>query len=174
MPIYEYYCPDCHGRFQHLAKTIDAAPPPCPRCAHTGVQRMVSSVNVIHRSAHHERALRQESEQIDAENPRAVAQFLQESGRLADAEGVYGSQAYQELLYRRAEGASEADVADLVDNLAAEMQDSDASRMAGAMVFSDQVENRMQAEGPPEDHDHATDGARGKASSRSADNLGWG
>jgi len=27
MPIYEYYCPACDGRFGHLARTFDAAPP---------------------------------------------------------------------------------------------------------------------------------------------------
>lgn len=171
MPIYEYYCAGCHGRFQHLAKRMDAPPPPCPRCGNRAAQRMVSAVNVVHGAAQHEQVLRREAKQVDAENPRAIAQFLQQSGRLTDAEGLYGSPVYQELLRRRAAGAGDAEVGDLVEGLVAQMRASDTSQMAAAMALSEAVENRMQAEGPPEDHDHETPPAR--ASQRSADNLGW-
>ncbi len=33
MPIYEYYCPDCHGVFELLRQVREAAQPqPCPEC----------------------------------------------------------------------------------------------------------------------------------------------
>ena len=181
MPIYEYYCPVCEGRFRHLARRIDAPPPPCPRCGTTEIERLITAANVVRGDAHHEHQLRKAATQVDADDPRAIARFLQDSGRLADADGVYGSPAYRELLARRAEGATDADVTDLVDDLTLSMQASEASQMAGAVAFTDQVENRMLAEGPPEDHDHVTtdkseaeaeDGTPHKR--RAAKDLGWG
>ena len=94
------------------------------------------------------------AKRVDAEDPQAIARFLQTSGRLQDAEGIYGSKAYRELIARRAEGATDADLADLVDDLAAQIRSSEATEMAGAVMFSERVENRMQAEGPPEEHEH--------------------
>jgi len=182
MPIYEYYCPVCEGRFRHLARRIDALPPPCPRCGAVEVERLIAAANIVRSGAHHEQQLRQTATQVNADDPRAIARFLQESGRLADAEGVYGSPAYRELLARRAEGATDADVTDLVGDLTSSMQASEASQMAGAVVFTDRVENRMLAEGPPEDHEHTTNDKTGAEPEhrtphpqrRAAKDLGWG
>jgi putative FmdB family regulatory protein len=178
MPIYEYYCPVCDGRFRHLARRIDAPSPPCPRCGTTKVERLIAAVNVVHSDTHHEHQLRETANQVDADDPSAIARFLQDSGRLADADGVYGSPAYRELLARRAEGATDADVTDLVDDLTASMHASDASQMAGAVAFTDHVENRMLAQGPPEDHEHTatdnTDAEPEQKGRRSAEDLGWG
>lgn len=181
MPIYEYYCLICEGRFRHLARRIDAPPPPCPRCGATGVERLIAAANVVRSSAHHQRQLRETATQVNADDPRAIARFLQDSGRLADAEGVYGSPAYRELLARRAEGATDADVTDLVDDLTSAMHTSEASQMAGAVVLTDQVENRMLAVGPPEDHEHAPTDKTGvepgnetsRARRRATKDLGW-
>lgn len=177
MPIYEYYCAACEGRFRHLAKRIDASPPPCPRCGTTTITRLISAANVIHNGEHHERQLRGAVAQVNGDDPCAVSHFLRESGRLEDAEGVYGSQSYRELLARRAEGATDADMTDLVDDLVTQMRGSDASQMAGAMVFSDRVENRMLAEGPPDHHDHdpaADYDAASPVRVRAVKDLGWG
>lgn len=173
MPIYEYYCPHCHGRFSYLAKHIDAAAPACPRCGNTAVERLISAASVIHNSAHHETQLRADRQGLDTDDPQAIAQFLKDSGRLADSDGLYGSQVYRELLDRRAAGAGEAEVADLVDGLAAEVNTAEVTQMSGAVMFSKQVENRMQAEGPPEHHDHAQPESPAPTSRRGADNLGW-
>jgi len=180
MPIYEYYCANCNGQFSHLAKRVGASAPPCPRCGNTAVERLVSSASLIHSRAHHEGELRQASRQVDANDYQAAARFLKESGRLEDAEGVYGSKVYRELIARRAEGAAEPDVADLVDDLVVKMQESDASKMAGAVMFSERVENRMSAEGPPEEHDSEDATARDveqkstlPGSRQKRDNLGW-
>jgi len=160
---------------------MDAPAPPCPRCGTAEVERLVAAANVVRRGTYYERRLRETASQVNADDPRAIARFLQESGRLADAEGVYGSAAYRELLARRAEGATDADVTDLVDDLTSAMSASDAGQMAGAMVFTDQVENRMLAEGPPQDHEHTMDrrddtsGDRtSQARRRSVEDLGWG
>lgn len=173
MPIYEYYCAQCHGRFSHLAKSIGAAAPACPRCGNVTVERIISAASVLHNSEHHTAQLSTDRQSVNTDDPQAIAQFLKDSGRLADSDGLYGSRAYRELIHRRAAGAGEADVADLVDALAAEMQPAEATQMSGAVMFSEQVENRMQAEGPPEHHDHEQTQSPEPASRRRADNLGW-
>jgi putative FmdB family regulatory protein len=32
MPIYEYQCRKCGHSFDHLARTLQAPPPKCPKC----------------------------------------------------------------------------------------------------------------------------------------------
>ncbi len=176
MPIYEYYCAVCEGRFRHLAKHIDAPPPPCPRCGTTAVTRLISTANVIHGEKHHARQFQEAATQVDSDDQRAIARFLQQSGRLEEAEGVYGSPSYRELLARRAEGATDAEVADLVDDLAAQMHPSEATQMAGAVAFSDHVENRMSAAGPPEHREDSPADAHTPLSPRAPmmKDLGWG
>ncbi len=184
MPIYEYYCPACEGRYSHLARRIGEEAPPCPRCGYSAVERLVSAANVIHQDVYHEQRLEEEASHVSDQDVQEISSFLEESGRLDDASGVYGSQAYRELLYRRRQGAADEDLEDLVDDLTAEMNASQDTELAGAVVFSDEVENRMAAEGPPEHHEHeyrADDDSDADAhtradhsrSRRSADNLGW-
>ncbi|MBN2002538.1 MAG: zinc ribbon domain-containing protein [Anaerolineae bacterium] len=176
MPIYEYYCSRCHGRFRHLAKHVDASAPPCPRCGNIEITRQVSAASVLHAESHHVAQLQEAKREVDQKDSQAIARFLQNSGRLADADGIYGSKVYRELLARKADGASDADVADLVPGLVSELQSTEGTQMAGAMLFSEQVENRMGAEGPPEHHEtessdvHSTPSARTR---RRADDLGW-
>lgn len=178
MPIYEYYCPACDGRYSHLARHIDEEAPPCPRCHYAAVERLVSTANLVHQDARHEKALAEDATRVNADNTQEISTFLDESGRLEDASGVYGSDAYRELIYRRKQGAGDADVQDLVDDLTAEMNASRGTDLASAVVFSDDVENRMGADGPPEHHEHNADGDSGARpdhshSRRSAEDLGW-
>ena len=193
LPIYEYYCTACRGRFRHLARQIDAPAPVCPRCGALQAERLISASHIVRGDAHHQRALKQEAGDVNREDPQTMAQFLKESGRLEDASGLFGSRAYKELIARRIEGAADADLADLVDDLVmaadpsqaasgeARQAAEEAQQMASALALSDRVENRMRAEGPPEDHDHAgTPGARAQDHDetnrprRSAKDLGWG
>lgn len=130
---------------------------------------------------------------MNGDDSRAAGRFLKSSGRLEGAEGLYGSDAYKELVARRAAGAGDADVQDLVEDLAAASGPNPAMEMAAALALAEQVENRMGAEGPPEGHEHgaglqpateddhasseASDEVKGKTSSRSrstAKDLGWG
>ena len=184
MPIYEYYCPVCQGRYSHLARRIGEPAPPCPRCQNTEVERLVSSANLVHQDAHHERALENESTRVRNEDAQTISSFLEESGRLDDASGVYGSEAYRELIYRRRHGAGDEDLDDLVDDLVGEMATTSETELSGVVVFSDEVENRMGAEGPPEHQEHGAEDARGAGndsktdsdrpqSRRSAEDLGW-
>ncbi|MGC9521403.1 MAG: FmdB family zinc ribbon protein [Anaerolineae bacterium] len=184
MPIYEYYCSKCRGRFRHLARRIDVPAPPCPHCGNEQVERLVSAPNVLHDATYHETQLRDGAAQVDREDDQEVATYLKESGRLEDATGLYGSKAYRELISRRAEGATDSDLADLVDDLVAAADASPAAQMAAAAALSEQVENRIGAEGPPDDHEHEhvsgpsqdddAPPAKRHDSRRSAPDLGWG
>ncbi len=173
MPIYEYYCSECYGRFRQLAKQINVPAPACPRCGNVKVERMISAVNTLHSSTHHQAELKQKVGNINTQNPAEIAKFLKESGRLEDADGVYGSKSYRELIDRRAAGAADGDLTDLVDDLAAEMRKSVSGEVSGAMLFSDQMENRMAAEGPPDEQNteiNRTDSAPAK---HQGEDLGW-
>jgi len=44
MPIYEFYCSDCHRIFSFLSRTVNTSKQPaCPRCGRAGLTRRVSS-----------------------------------------------------------------------------------------------------------------------------------
>lgn len=173
MPIYEYYCPACHGRFSHLAKRIGEPAPPCPRCKSEDVERLASAASVLHDRAVHDAHFKEQRAEIDTEDPQEIARLLEASGRMKDADGLYASRAYRELLHRRAKGADDDDLTDLVDDLSAEMtqalEENDAGVTAGAALFSKDMEARMQADQAP-DHEHDHDQERSR---RSADELGW-
>jgi len=43
MPIYEFYCPDCHALFNFLSKTVNTTKrPACPKCGRKRLEREVS------------------------------------------------------------------------------------------------------------------------------------
>ncbi|MCD6286311.1 MAG: zinc ribbon domain-containing protein, partial [Anaerolineae bacterium] len=154
MLIYGYFCEACYGRFSHLAGYFDDSTPLCPRCGSASVERLISASNVIRSVAHHETQLKAGGSRVDQRDPQAAAGFPQESGRLGDASGLYGSQAYRELISRCVEGATGADLGDLVDDLVAAADVTPVAELAGMAAFSKHVENRIGAEGPPEGHEH--------------------
>ena len=43
MPLYEYNCPDCGARQEHLQKLADAALSTCPACGGTQYQKQLSA-----------------------------------------------------------------------------------------------------------------------------------
>ena len=117
MPIYEYYCPTCDARFQHLVRSFDAAPPPCPACGNPHVEKVISRVHL----GRSEAALR---ESFDAQaralrdgdaDAQTAARFLQEGGALLDevAPPTLDREIFREIMTRRAEGAQENDFADV-------------------------------------------------------------
>ncbi len=183
MPIYEYYCPTCHGRFRHLARSFDAPAPPCPRCGNPNVERLISAAAVLHSDAHHTEQVREQAKGVPQDDLAAAARFLQESGRLEDAEGLFGSAAYRELLARRAEGATDADLEDLVPELIQHTEHNDAIAAATAAALSGQMldaveEHAHQAHDHDHDHEHEHEhehehGHKHRAKRRATD-LGWG
>ncbi len=50
MPIYEFYCPDCHTVFSFFSAAVDtAARPDCPRCERPGLDRKPSTFATLKR-----------------------------------------------------------------------------------------------------------------------------
>jgi putative FmdB family regulatory protein len=44
MPIYEFYCPDCHRIFNFFSRRVNTGKrPDCPRCGRAGLERRASS-----------------------------------------------------------------------------------------------------------------------------------
>jgi putative FmdB family regulatory protein len=107
MPIYEFYCSDCHRLFSFLARTIDtAARPACPRCGRAELPRRPSAFAISKgrperdtsdaaedpfagvddaRLEHAMQSLSSEVETLDESDPRAQAQLVR---RLFDATGL--------------------------------------------------------------------------------------
>lgn len=48
MPVYDYRCESC-GKSFHVKHGFNDAPPPCPHCGHTEVQRLITSAPAIAR-----------------------------------------------------------------------------------------------------------------------------
>ena len=95
MPIYEYYCLDCHKRvsvwFRTFAEASDAAAR-CPRCEGAALRRLVSRVAVLKSEESRLDAMADPSFMAGLENedPRALAGFMRkmsdEMGEPMDAE----------------------------------------------------------------------------------------
>lgn len=43
MPIYEYQCKGCGHAFEHLARTLSAPEPDCPKCGKSDVTKLFST-----------------------------------------------------------------------------------------------------------------------------------
>ena len=161
---------------------MNAVAPPCPRCGDDRVERLISAGHLLHGATYHTQELRENVSQVDHEDSQAAARALKASGRLEDAVGLYGSRAYRELIERRIEGAGDADLDDLVDDLAGAATTTEAAQMAAAVALSEEVGNRLAAEGPPEDDGSgardlvqgAMGGPDAAQSRRKAPHLGWG
>ncbi len=178
MPIYEYHCATCQGRYKHLAKRFDAPPPACPRCGNMEVERLVSAVSVLRSASQHDTHFNVAASRVDADDLPAVARLLQTSGQLEDAEGVYGSSAYRELLRRRSAGATDHDLSDLVGDLVAEVeQDSAVQATAARKLGALQVLAQGAAAAHPHDHGFEHQHEHGPCEQcptpKQVDNLGW-
>jgi len=163
MPIYEYYCPICDGRFSHLARRFDEPPPPCPGCGSREVQKLISAA-VRGRSETERRAdLEARSREVDREDPREMARFLQKAGSLADEVAPVDREVFREIVARRAEGAGDEDLQDVVDAIPFPRQ-----TFAGPGA-RDHAHHHH-------DHEHAHEEAPTgrKRSPRQARDMGWG
>jgi putative FmdB family regulatory protein len=84
MPIYEYLCPQCNGRFQKLVQGFsDPAGLACPRCGNAAVQRAVSRVAVLKSEEARTEALADDSmfAGLDEDDPRSIARWAKRLGK---------------------------------------------------------------------------------------------
>ena len=102
MPIYEFYCADCHMIFNFMSRTTDNEKrPACPRCGRPDLERQVSPFAVAtgrtddapgrladiddDRMERVMENLAGEMEGIDEHDPRQMARFMR---RLSETAGV--------------------------------------------------------------------------------------
>lgn len=133
MPVYEFYCADCHTIFNFLSRRVNTEKKPaCPRCAKPELERQVSSFAVSRGMKDEpvegvpdldeeklEKAitgLAGEMEGLDDNDPRQMARFMR---RFTDATGM-GLNSGMEEAIRRLEAGEEPDkieseMGDLVD-----------------------------------------------------------
>jgi putative FmdB family regulatory protein len=84
MPIYEYGCQECSGRFQKLV--LGFSDPPgllCPRCGSTKLQRLVSRFATVKSEEARMDALADPATfaGLDENDPRSVAQWAKKLGK---------------------------------------------------------------------------------------------
>lgn len=139
MPIYEFYCGDCHRIFSFLSRSVQpGSAPACPRCGRSGLSRRVS-LFAISRGRKEEPAaaapeapplpgvdeerleramasLASEAEGLDDEDPRSAARMMR---RLFGAAGLPVGAGMEEALRRMESGedpeAIEEDLGDVLE-----------------------------------------------------------
>ena len=132
MPVYEFYCADCHAIFNFLSKGVNTGKrPSCPRCGRPELTRQVSPFAISKNrpepdmdglppgldEARMEQAmvaLSGEMETMDENDPRAMAHFMR---RFSDLTGVGLGEQAEEAMRRLEAGENpeqiEAEMGDL-------------------------------------------------------------
>ena len=178
MPIYEYYCSICDGYFSHLARRFDAPAPTCPGCGSDQVEKMVSRVNTVRSETDRTGALEVGAGDVNADDPQAVARFLQNAGEAVDAVAPIEREAFREIIARRAEGASDEDLQDVVDAVPFEKQ-SFKGNVPTPYEEHDFSAHQTHHQCAHCDHDHSHDHAEKQSDQkqrnpRRSRDMGWG
>ncbi len=133
MPIYEFYCANCHTVFHFLSRTVAPGKvPSCPRCGRPQLERRVSSFAISKGlpepaaaggmegldEARLERAmesLAHDGSGLDQDDPKAAARFMR---RLYETAGIPLGGGFEEALRRLESGedpeAIEAQMGDVL------------------------------------------------------------
>ncbi|MFH0730119.1 MAG: zinc ribbon domain-containing protein [Pseudomonadota bacterium] len=117
MPIYEFYCKDCHTLYNFFSKTINTDTiPRCPRCKTDAMTRQVSMFAVTGRASETEEGdlpfdekkmekamamLGNEAENINEDDPRQAANLMR---KLSDMTGMELGPGMREALRRMEQG----------------------------------------------------------------------
>jgi putative FmdB family regulatory protein len=84
MPIYEYLCPGCNGKFQKLVRGFSDPPGlACPRCGSAEVRRAVSRFATLKSEDERIEALADPAtlSGLDESDPRAIARWAKKLGK---------------------------------------------------------------------------------------------
>jgi putative FmdB family regulatory protein len=146
MPIYEFYCADCHRVFNFLSRTPDVrARPSCPRCGRPDLERRVSRFAVSKGSAappaddpgpgmddaRMERAMAElahEAEGLREDDPRQMAGLMR---KLFARTGLPVGEGMEEAMRRMEAGEDPEAIEDAMGNaLDGEEDDPDEGREA--------------------------------------------
>ena len=136
MPIYEFYCADCHTIYSFFARRVDTETvPACPKHARHRLQRQMSRFAISKgrsQSSEDERAdmpemdeakmeqammqLAGESEGIDEDDPQAMARMMR---KIMDSTGMRMGEGMEEALRRMESGEDpdkvEEELGDVID-----------------------------------------------------------
>jgi len=134
MPIYEFYCTDCHTVFNFLSRTVETRKRPgCPRCGRPRLERKPSAFAISRGRAEPEPALPEaghadarlehameslmaQAEGLDENDPKAGARFMR---RLYETAGLPVTAGLEEALRRMEAGEDPESIEeDLGDALA--------------------------------------------------------
>ncbi len=111
MPIYEYLCPACNGRFQKLVQGFSDPPGlACPRCGNTGVRRAVSRVAVMKSEESRAESLADPSmfAGLDENDPRSIARWAKKLGKeLGEEAGEDWDEMVDQMLEEELAGTGE-------------------------------------------------------------------
>ena len=124
MPIYEFYCQDCHTVFNFFSRRVDTTKRPnCPKCQRPELERRVSLVTVLRGVSKGEggegvdadmdegkleramAAMAGEFENASEDDPRAMGKMMR---RFMDAAGMKMGAGMEEAI-RRLEGGDDPD-----------------------------------------------------------------
>ncbi len=124
MPVYEFYCRDCHTVFNFFARRIDTTSrPACPRCGRPKLQRQVSRFATIGKAAGDALAggedlppgmdeskmeslmesMAREADGMDEDNPQQMARMMR---KLHEATGMPMDGRAEEAIRRMEAGES--------------------------------------------------------------------
>ena len=84
MPIYEYLCPNCNGKFQRLVRGFsDPEGLVCPRCGNVEVRRAVARFATLKSDEDRVEALADPSTLagLDESDPRSIARWAKRLGK---------------------------------------------------------------------------------------------
>ena len=133
MPVYEFYCDDCHTIFNFLSRRVNTDKRPvCPKCGRPELERQVSSFAVSRGRTEEQpegmpeidearleqvlQGLAGEMEGADENDPRQMARVMR---RLAEASGLQPGGRFEEAVDRLEAGEDpasvEAELGDLLD-----------------------------------------------------------
>ncbi len=135
MPIYEFYCPDCHMIFNFFSKTINTEKKPlCPKCGKLYLDRKMSVFARVKNKGEGEEedlsmpdldeaqmekamgALAKEMDHLDEDDPRQAANLMR---KLTDMTGMELGPGMQEALHRMEAGEDpekiEAEMGDILE-----------------------------------------------------------
>ncbi|MGQ9633390.1 MAG: FmdB family zinc ribbon protein [Bryobacteraceae bacterium] len=100
MPVYEYHCEDCKGRFNVLVKRIGQEAEACPYCRGTRLTRLWSRFAMTRSEEDRLDRLADDAELagLDENDPKSVARFMKKMGQeLGEDAGEDFEQAMEEL-----------------------------------------------------------------------------
>jgi len=114
MPIYEFYCPNCHTIFSFFSRRIDTTKePPCPKCDRPRLERQVSLFSISRGLQESEdadlagldeskmeramEALMQEAQTMNEDDPRQAARMMR---KLYDTMGLEPTAGVEEAVRR--------------------------------------------------------------------------